>query len=380
MRRLFFICLSVAFLAVLTGAPPVLAAIELSRSSGEKLLLQETYQREGVAFVAIDEVLGAVGLSGRWDNVDHLYRIETKQGMAVISPGSDYLRFGDRVVKVDHRPRFIDGKLLVSEAFLARQLIPVLELPLQVDNLNPAAPPPAESPLDQLFSLFLQKRPHAVADSEWVVAIDPGHGGQDAGALGKDGITEQSVNLGVALQLQKLLKMRRAAPVVMTRDGDYAVSAAQRLEAVGRGKADVLLSLHTQTFATPAPQGLCLFVAPFRPAEPVPGAAADTSPTVPAVNASLRLAEALHATLRAAGYRVAPVTELDLLPLGQGDLPRVMIEMGYFSNDADLARLRDPAGQQQLARALFDGLESFLKSYQDLQEAPSEPGKAATQQ
>ncbi len=368
-----------SLLIILLFSSPVSAAIELSRANGDKLVIQETYQREGVAFVAIDDVLADVGLSGRWDNVDHVYRIETKQGIAIISPGSDYLRFGDRAVKVSHRPRFIDGRLRVSEDFLAGQLIPTLDLPLQINNLNPVAPPPEESPLDLLFSLFLQRRPRAVADSQWVVAIDPGHGGQDAGALGRDGITEQAVNLGVALQLQKLLKMRRAAPVVMTRDGDYDVSTSQRLEAVSSGQADVLLSLHTQTFVTPVPQGVNLFVAPPRRVEPSDGATANRTPAAPAINASLRLAEALQATLQAGGYQVAPIHERALLPLGQGDLPRVMIEMGYMSNDADLARLRDPVGQQQLARILFDGLESFLKSYQDLQEAPSEPGNPPTQ-
>ena len=143
-----------------------------------------------------------------------------------------------------------------------------------------------------------------MADSQWVVAIDPGHGGQDAGALGRDGITEQAVNLGVALQLQKLLKMRRAAPVVMTRDGDYDVSTSQRLEAVSSGQADVLLSLHTQSFVTPVPQGVNLFVAPPRRVEPSDGATANRTPAAPAINASLRLAEALQATLQAGGYQV----------------------------------------------------------------------------
>lgn len=379
MRRLSLLLLLCPLVASLSGPLPASAAIELSLSGDQKVVVQETYQRDGVSFVAIDEVLAPMGLSGQWDNVEHVYRIQTKQGPAIISPGSDYLRFGERLIKVSHRPRFIDGKLRVSEDFLARQLIPALDLALQVNNLDPAAPPPAESPLDQLFSLFLQQRPRAVTDSQWIVAIDPGHGGQDAGALGKDGVTEQAVNLGVALQLQKLLKMRRAAPVILTRDADYAVSMNQRLEAVGNGKADVLLSLHTQAFATAVPQGLTLFVAPLQSATPPPGAAADSVTPVPAVNASLRLAEALRGTLVAAGFSVAPIQERAVLPLGQGTLPRVMIEMGYLSHPADLAQLRDPAGQQKLARALFDGLELFLKSYQDLQEAPNEPGQSPQQ-
>jgi N-acetylmuramoyl-L-alanine amidase len=203
-----------------------------------------------------------------------------------------------------------------------------------------------------------------------VVAIDPGHGGQDAGAFGKDGTTEQAVNLAVARQLQKLLKMRRGAPLVMTRDADYAVSPAQRLEAITRGQADVLVSLHAQAAFSPQAQGIMLFVAPeVVAAPPIESATDATEPSaVPGVSASRQLAETLRSAFAAAGFSVGPVHERALLPLGQGNLPRVLVEMGYLSNAAELARLNDPAHQQLLAQTLFNGLETFLKSYQNLQE------------
>lgn len=381
MRPLFIIPSYLILVVFLFAAGPATAAIEISRTDGSPMVIQDVYQRDGVAFVAIDEVLGILGLSGQWDNVAHLYRIETSKGQAIISPGSSYLRVGERAVKVAQRPRFIDGKLRVSEQFLAEQFLPMLDSPLQLKNLNPAAPPPPESPLDQLFSLLLLQRPKAAVDSQWVVAIDPGHGGQDAGAIGKDGATEQTVNLAVALQLQKLLKMRRGAPVVMTRDADYAVAPAQRLEAVARGQADVLLALHAQASFSPAAQGIMLFIAPdtavVEPVETAPGSA---PVAVPAVNASRQLAEALHGAFTAAGYRVAPVQERALLPLGHGNLPRVLIEMGYLTNAGDLARLRDLAQQQLLAQVLFNGLEAFQKNFQDLQEPSNGSESPATQQ
>jgi N-acetylmuramoyl-L-alanine amidase len=105
-----------------------------------------------------------------------------------------------------------------------------------------------------------------------------------------------------------------------------------------------------------------------------------TAPAPPGVSASLRLAEALREALIAAGYQVAPVQQRALSPLGQGNLPRVLVEMGYLTNTADLARLREPSSQAQLARALFAGLEAFLKNYQDLQEPTNEPEPPATQQ
>ena len=142
---------SLSLAALLLWATPSFAAIEIGRADQSSVTIRDVYQRDGVAFVAIDEVLGVLGLSGQWDNVAHLYRIETPKGQAVISPGSSYLRLGERAVKVAHRPRFIDGKLRVSEPFLVEQFAPFLDLPLELNNLNPAAPPPPESPLDQLF-------------------------------------------------------------------------------------------------------------------------------------------------------------------------------------------------------------------------------------
>jgi len=381
MRPLLAIIPCLLLTALLLSAGPAPAAIQINRADGSPIIIQDVYQRDGVAFVAIDEVLGILGFSGQWDNVTHLYRIETPQGQAVISPGSSYLRLGERAVKITQRPRFIDGKLRVSEPFLVEQFLPMLDSPLQLKNLNPVAPPPPESPLDQLFSLLLLQRPKAAIDSQWVVAIDPGHGGQDAGAIGKDGAAEQTVNLAVAQQLQKLLKMRRGAPVVMTRDADYAVSLAQRLEAVTSGQADVLLSLHAQSGFSPVAQGIMLFISPDTVvASPVETTQESAPAAVPAVNASRQLAEALYKAFTAAGYRVAPVQERALLPLGQGNLPRVLVETGYLTNSGDLARLRDPAQQQLLAQVLFNGLEAFQKNFQDLQEPPNEPDQPATQQ
>lgn len=372
--------LSLPLVAFLLWATPALAVIEIARTGNPPVIIQDVYQRDGVAFVAIDEVLNVLGLSGQWDNVAHLYRIETPKGQAVISPGSSYLRLGERAVKVEHRPRFIDGKLRVSEPFLVERFAVFLDIPLELKNLNPVAPPPPETPLDELFSLLLLQRPKAATDSQWVVAIDPGHGGQDAGAMGKDGATEQEVNLAVAVQLQKLLKMRRGSPVIMTRDADYAVSQGQRLEAVTRGQADVLLSLHSQAHSSPVARGVVLFISPDTATVPPDGSPEGVIPAgVPGMNASLQLAGSLQGALVAAGFQVAPIQERRLLPLGQGNLPRVLVEMGFLSNEADLVRLHDPGRQQQLAQALFSGLESFLKKYQNLQEPPHEPAPAPQQ-
>lgn len=377
------ISLSLAVATCLLLAQPARAALQFLYGDAPPAIIEDVYLRDGVAFVAIDEVLSILGLSGQWDDVAHVYRFETESGVATISPGSRYLRLGKNFVKVAQKPRFIDGKLRVSEPFLAEQLAPLLSRPLHVRNLDPAPPPeakPTDNPLEQFFSQLLQQPPKVADDSQWIVAIDPGHGGQDAGAIGTEGSTEQTINLEIALQLQKLLKMRRGTPVIMTRDADYAVGAIQRHEIVARGQSNVLLSLHAQASFSPLAQGVMLFIAP--PVSLVSGQDVPREPTPDSqavVDDSRQLAGALRDALVDAGYQVAPIEERALLPLGQGNLPRVLVEMGYLSNEADLARLRDPVRQALLANALFIGLEAFKNQYQE-QPAPHEPDQSTAPQ
>ena len=74
---------------------------------------------------------------------------------------------------------------------------------------------------------------------------------------------------------------------------------------------------------------------------------------------SLKLAKSLSAALRDAGLNVHAVSEAPLFPLGQGDLPTVLVEMGYLTNQADKMLLNEEEGQKKLAKALYSGLESF---------------------
>lgn len=354
MRRLF-LPLFCSLCLVLVLALPARALVEIGRSGGEPLIIEDVYLREGTAFVAIDDVLGALGLEGEWDSVAHLYTIRTPHGRAVISPGSQFLKLGDNFIPVAHRPRFIDSKLRVSEAFLLRQLAPLLAEPIYYRNHNPPAPSQGDDPLDRLFAFLLRKKAPIADGSKWVVSIDPGHGGEDPGALGLLGSKEKTVTLAVAQRLERLLKMRQDAPVVMTRDGDYALDLARRLEVVAEGEADVLLSLHAQAFASAASAGVNLYVQPQTERDVPDG--------MPAANSSRKLAEMLQQQLEKGGFTVHGIKELPVYPLGRGDLPRVLVEMGSLTNAADLAALQDPARQQDLARALFEGLQAFFATF-----------------
>ncbi len=334
---------------------PASALVEVGRSGEEPLVIEDVYLREGTAFVSIDDVLSALELEGEWNSVAHVYAIRTPHGRAIISPGSQFLKLGDNFIPITHRPRFIDGKLRVSEVFLLRQLAPLLTQPFYYRNHNPPAPNQSEDPLDRLFAFLLRKKEPVADGSKWVVSIDPGHGGEDTGALGLNGSKEKTVTLAVGQRLEKLLKMHQDAPVVLTRDGDYALAMERRLEGVAEGQADVLLSLHAQAFFSTETSGVNLYIQPQTERDVPDG--------VVVGNSSLKLAEILRQKLANNGFDVHAIKELPVYPLGRGDLPRVLIEMGSLTNVDDLAMLQDMTRQQDFARALFDGLQLFFDSF-----------------
>ena len=348
----FFLQLSCLLCVLLAFVPSAGAFVEIGLSGADPMVIEDVYLREGTAFVAIDDVLTALKLEGEWDSVAHVYAISTPHGRAILSPGSQFLKLGDNFIPIAHRPRFIDSELRVSEVFLLRQLAPLLAEPIYYRNHNPPAPTQGEDPLDRLFAFLLRKKEPVTDGGKWVVSIDPGHGGEDSGALGLNGSKEKNVTLAVSQRLEKLLKMHQDAPVVMTRDGDYALDMERRLAVVAEGQADVMISLHAQAFFLPEASGVNLYVQPQTERD-VPGG-------VVVENSSLKLAEILQKKLKDSGFAVHDIKELPVYPLGRGDLPRVMVEMGSLTNAIDLVMLEDPSRQQDFARALYNGLQSFF--------------------
>ena len=343
------------FIFLLVAVLPASALVEIGRPGEEPLVVEDVYLREGTAFVSIDDVMAALALEGEWNSVAHVYVIKTPHGRAIISPGSQYLKLGDNFIPISHRPRFIDGKLQISEVFLLQQLAPLLTEPIHYRNHNPPAPTQNEDPLDRLFAFLLRKKEPVADGSKWTVSIDPGHGGEDSGALGLNGSKEKAVTLAVGQRLEKLLKMHQDAPVVLTRDGDYALDMDRRLEVVAQGQSDVLISLHAQAFFSEEASGVNLYVQPQTERDVPDGLVVE--------NSSLKLAERLREKLQKNGFDVNAIKELPIYPLGRGDLPRVLVEMGSLSNSIDLTTLQDPIRQQDFARALFDGLQAFFDSF-----------------
>jgi N-acetylmuramoyl-L-alanine amidase len=213
-----------------------------------------------------------------------------------------------------------------------------------------------------------------------VVVIDPGHGGIDPGAIGVSGLMEKDVVLDVAHRLRELLVTDGRLVVVMTREGDEALTLARRVAIAAEARADLLLSLHADSLPqAPSLAGASVYTLSQQPSDPDAARraqsenAADerldvittqTDETVRTILTSIMRTSTTQRSVRAADdvaealRRVTPMINRDrrsanFVVLRSLHTPSVLVELGYLSNLEDEARLADPAHRQRLADALF---------------------------
>ncbi len=192
-----------------------------------------------------------------------------------------------------------------------------------------------------------------------VIVIDPGHGGEDGGAVSADGLKESDVNLEIALRLDYLLGLC-GIPSVLTRTGDSiaypdsAVTTRQRKRADqeyraalirGTEKA-VLLSIHQNMFTAPGPRGAQVLYG-----------------SIPGSDAFAEAVQRQLAVLCGDRRRPASVSE-DIFLMRQAACPAILVECGFLSNPEELALLKTDRYRTQLALALAAGC---LEHYQELE-------------
>lgn len=324
------------------------ASIELAIRGQKPIRIDDVYLRDGYAYVALDDVLQAVKLKGEWQSVQHRYTIRSPFGEAWISPGSSSLHYRDRSISLSQPPRFIDGRLRVTEAFLQNQLPLLTGNGVYFRNLEPLPQRAraADNPMDELFSFLLRKKRPVTGPVLRAVAIDPAHGGLDTGVV-VDEVREKDLSLQVARQIEKTIKMRLGVPVYLSRDADYNLTVEKRLEPARREDVDAWLIVHAQASNSPAVKGVSLFVRGGGSQE-----GGDTS---------MVLARAIAGSLRQAKIPFQGIYRSSRVGLGQGNLPTVLIECGYLSHDKDRQRLQQEA-DPQLAKAIFAGLKRFAET------------------
>jgi N-acetylmuramoyl-L-alanine amidase len=265
---------------------------------------------------------------------------------------------------------------------------PPLSLPLPIP-VPPARPPVvAQPPIPPAARTATASR----TDRIIIVALDPGHGGEDPGAIGPNGTREKDIVLQVAHRLRERINAAsvNGSPMraFLTRDSDFFVPLGVRVQKARRVQADLFVSIHADAFTTPAARGASVFALSQsgasssaarwmankeNQADKVGGvnvgghevqvqrAMLDMSTTAQ-INDSLKLGTAMLGEIRGIGARLhkATVEQAGFAVLKAPDIPSVLVETAFISNPEEEANLRSTQYQEDLADALMRGIQRYF--------------------
>jgi len=244
---------------------------------------------------------------------------------------------------------------------------------------TPAPPPPPMPPTDA---------ERQRVDRLVIVALDPGHGGEDPGAIGPTGLREKDVVLAIALQLRDRLNALPGMRVMMTRDADFFVPLNERVRKARRVQADLFVSIHADAFFRPEARGASVFALSTgaatstaarwmaqreNSADQVGGvnvaavkdrqvlqAMLDMSTTAQ-IKDSLKLGQEVLADIGRVGrLHKRQVEQAGFAVLKAPDIPSILVETAFISNPEEEDRLRDPAFRKQLVDALANGIRRYF--------------------
>jgi len=317
------------------------------------------------------------------------------------------------------------GHRLVLDLYPVKPVDPLMALVERTENtkppeapaIAPAAPavppgsgvqPPVPPPEASVAAARGEKRApeparkgSADAVRPIIVAIDPGHGGEDPGARGRLGTLEKDVTLSIARKLKDMIDAEPGMRAVLTRDGDFFVPLQVRVQKARRISADLFVSVHADAFIKPHARGSSVFALSERGAT---SAAArwlakreneadliggvnldvadpylkqtllDLSQTA-TINDSLKLGRAMLTEI--AGVNALhknQVEQAGFAVLKSPDIPSVLVETAFISNPDEERKLRDDAYQTRMARSILAGIKRYFAANPPIARDPKAVG------
>ncbi|MDR0565368.1 MAG: N-acetylmuramoyl-L-alanine amidase, partial [Azoarcus sp.] len=137
---------------------------------------------------------------------------------------------------------------------------PNISTPADATPTVTAAQPPTETVSSSGNNTAARRNSPPKANRLFTIALDPGHGGEDPGAIGRNGSYEKNVTLSIARRLKRKIDDAPGMRAMLTRDGDYFVPLAQRVTRARKVKADLFVSVHADAFVRPEARGSSVFV------------------------------------------------------------------------------------------------------------------------
>lgn len=226
-----------------------------------------------------------------------------------------------------------------------------------------------------------------------LVAIDPGHGGEDTGAIGRKGTLEKTVVLSISKKLNYMIKKQSSLDAILTRSGDYFVKLPDRVDIARNQRADLFVSVHADAYKNSRPKGASVYaLSPGKASSEMAKWLADSEnqsdliggvegllslddkdETLRGVLLDLSMTATLTDSLKAGSKMLSSLKSVNSLHrssveqagfvvLKAPDVPSILVETGFISNPQEEARLRTSSYQTKMARAILNGIVNYFKS------------------
>ncbi|MEC4720178.1 N-acetylmuramoyl-L-alanine amidase [Noviherbaspirillum sp. CPCC 100848] len=219
------------------------------------------------------------------------------------------------------------------------------------------------------------------------IVLDPGHGGEDPGALGRGGSKEKDVVLDIAKRLKAKIESQPNMRVMLTRDGDFFVPLHTRVQKARKVQADLFVSIHADAWIEPTARGSSVFVLSEKGASSTAARwlankenAADLIggvnikshdrqlasvlldlSTTAQINDSLKLGKAVLAEIGGINrLHKRAVEQAGFAVLKAPDIPSILIETAFISNPEEESKLTDDKYQDQMANAVLRGIQKYF--------------------
>lgn len=254
--------------------------------------------------------------------------------------------------------------------------------PSATPDLTASAPPPAQTKGAPTTA-------RASGGAPYVIVIDPGHGGEDPGAIGRFGTREKDVTLAIARRLKRIIDAQPNLRCALTRDGDYFVPLGERVRRARRAQADLFVSIHADAVASSGPRGSSVYVLSNRGAssttarwlankenqadligginlgqqnEHVAKTLLDLSLTATMQDSAQLGRHVLTALGQVNTLHKRDIEYANFAVLRNPDVPAILVETAFISNPEEERRLKDPKYQEKLAQAILKGLQRHLET------------------
>jgi N-acetylmuramoyl-L-alanine amidase len=283
---------------------------------------------------------------------------------------------------VEGRKDAVEPLKLDTETKVTETRTPETKVPeTQARKAEPASAPEAPE------IRTTRKSGKPVVDRLVTITLDPGHGGEDPGAVGRGGTYEKNVTLAVAKRLKARLDAEPNMRAVLTRDSDFFVPLQMRVQKARRVQSDLFLSIHADAWLKPDARGSSVFVLSERGASSTQArllaqreneadliggvnlsakdlflarTLLDLSQTA-TINDSLKLGKYLLGELGSVNtLHKNNVEQASFAVLKAPDIPSALIETAFISNPEEERRLNDDAYQDKLADAIVRGVRQYF--------------------